>query len=226
VQKLRKECPWDREQTLDSIKPNILEEAYELVDAITKKNPEKIREEIGDMMLQAIFSARIAEDEGMFPYESVLHELSEKLISKHPHVFGATKGTLTKDEVLKRWTKGKKSMFENIPRNLPSILMLDAMIKRMKRLGLTEGVKDMLVVKLKDEINNIGKGRQTVGSMLKIIVNACCLIDIVSDTSAELHLHKFVEKILEEADKKKVDGRLLLRILELNRKKVKKYKNE
>lgn len=127
---LRRECPWDREQTLDSIKPNILEEAYELVEAI---NEGDVEEEIGDLLLQAVFAAIIAEEEGKLKLERVIERLIKKLIRNHPHVFGGGE-KVTKEEVLERWTKRKASPL-GLPRNMPALLYTEGVVKRLKRLG-------------------------------------------------------------------------------------------
>ena len=95
-------CPWDREQTHDTLKRNILEETYELIDAINDNNKNAMKEELGDVLLQVVFHAQIAHENGEFDIDDVAKTISDKLIRRHPHVFGSTKVSGT-DEVLKNW---------------------------------------------------------------------------------------------------------------------------
>jgi len=118
--KLRVECPWDREQTHDSIKANTLEEAYEAVEAIDLKNYPELKSELGDLLLHILFHSVIAEELGNFNINDVIDAISEKLIRRHPHVFGdvSVKGT---KEVVKNWeqiklTEGRDSVLEGVPK--------------------------------------------------------------------------------------------------------------
>ena len=101
-------CPWDREQTHDTLKRNILEETYELIDAINDNNKNAMKEELGDVLLQVVFHAQIAHENGEFDIDDVAKTISDKLIRRHPHVFGSTKVSGT-DEVLKNWDEIKKN---------------------------------------------------------------------------------------------------------------------
>lgn len=124
-------CPWDREQTLESIRAYIVEEAYELADAITRGDLEDIREECGDLLLQVIFVAQIAAESGFFTLDDVIRNLSEKLIRRHPHVFGQTRAD-SSGEVLQNWeaiktgekeakNKKDKSLLAGVPEGMPPL---------------------------------------------------------------------------------------------------------
>lgn len=120
-------CPWDREQTLKSLKAYVIEEAYEVVDAIDSGRPESLREELGDLMLQVLFQAQIMEEQGVFDITDVCGALVEKLIGRHPHVFGDVENNGSTGDVLKRWEGFKKKagrgLLDGVPRNLPALLM-------------------------------------------------------------------------------------------------------
>jgi len=133
VKRLRNECPWDREQTHDSIRHLLLEETYETLEAIDLKNYEELKKELGDLLLHVAFNAVIAEGDGKFDLKDVIEGINQKLISRHPHVFGDTEVSGTK-EVLRNWehiklkevqksgkTSGTKSVLDGVPKELPSL---------------------------------------------------------------------------------------------------------
>ncbi|HQR31006.1 MAG TPA: nucleoside triphosphate pyrophosphohydrolase [Anaeromyxobacteraceae bacterium] len=150
-------CPWDREQTLSTLRPYVLEETYEVLEAIDAGDPAAHREELGDLLLQIVFQARIAEEEGRFDFAGVADAISEKLLSRHPHVFGpgATSpdsrpdpaGSTVRDSdgVLRQWAalkkreneaKGRgKSVLEGVPRELPALARAERLTEKASRVG-------------------------------------------------------------------------------------------
>ena len=138
VKYLRSEkgCPWDRQQTSQSIAFDIIEEAYEINDAIEKNEREKILEELGDMLFLILMHIRIKEEEGAFTLTEVLKKVKDKMISRHPHVFGNKSSDLT--DVLENWEKTKKNPFETIPDSLPALLMGQKIFEKVKRLNKGE----------------------------------------------------------------------------------------
>lgn len=147
-------CPWDREQTHRSLRPNMLEEAYEAVDAIDDNNIPNLREELGDVLLQVVLHAQIAKDEGEFDIEDVAKELSEKLIHRHPHVFGDTKISST-DEILSNWDKLKKeektyrkSILDGISKSQSALMSAQKISKKVVKVGFewdsVESLKDCI----------------------------------------------------------------------------------
>ncbi len=150
-------CPWDREQTLATLRPYVLEETYEVLEAIDGGDPEAHREELGDLLLQIVFQARIAEEEGRFDFGGVADAISEKLLSRHPHVFGpdarspearpdpAAPGVKDSDGVLRQWAalkkkeneaKGRgKSVLEGVPRELPALARAERLTEKASRVG-------------------------------------------------------------------------------------------
>lgn len=134
-------CPWDREQTHKSLKPNMLEEAYETIDAIDSNDMDNLREELGDVLLQVVLHAQIASEEGAFNIEDVAKELKEKLIHRHPHVFGNEKVSSTSD-VLKNWDKLKqeektyrKSVMDGISKAQSALMSAQKISKKAVKTG-------------------------------------------------------------------------------------------
>lgn len=122
---LRKKCPWDRKQTHDSIKNNLIEEAYEAVDAIDQKDYQELSKELGDLLLHVIFHSKMAHEENRFNIDDVIYQISEKLIRRHPHVFG-DKAVNNESEVAANWEtiklkEGKESVLDGIPKTFAGI---------------------------------------------------------------------------------------------------------
>ena len=125
MDELREKCPWDKEQTMDSLKILTIEESYELTEAIDEKNYEEIKNELGDLLLHIIFYSKIASEKSKFNFNDVVKSISQKLINRHPHVFEESKN-ISKKEVEKNWEKiklseGKSSVLSGVPKTLPSL---------------------------------------------------------------------------------------------------------
>ena len=143
VETLRGEngCPWDKAQTHESLTQNMLEEAYEAVEAIKERKPEHLREELGDVLLQVVLHSQIASEEGDYDIENVARELNEKLIHRHPHIFGNDHAD-TPEEVLKKWDelkqeekKERKSQMDGIPKTFPALMACQKISKRAIKVG-------------------------------------------------------------------------------------------
>jgi len=134
-------CPWDREQTAESLKPYLIEETYEVIEAIETGDPESLEEELGDLLLQVIFHAILAREKGEFDIFSVLENLAEKLIRRHPHVFGDVKDVQNSEDVVKHWEaikggeKNHSSVLSGVPRALPALLQARRIQEKAKRVG-------------------------------------------------------------------------------------------
>jgi tetrapyrrole methylase family protein/MazG family protein len=188
VAKLRapKGCPWDREQTHDSLKRNLLEESYEVMEAIDQGNPDILSEELGDLMVQVVFHADIAREAGDFQLEDVLRSINSKLIRRHPHVFGNEKAENAR-EVEKNWeqikaeerqAKGKsKSPVEGIPVDLPALAYAQLMQDRVGKAGFEwddiSGVLDKLVEEVAEfrAASTAKEKEHELGDLLFTIVN-------------------------------------------------------
>jgi len=153
-------CPWDREQTLESIKPYTLEETYELLEAIDSGNDQHIIEELGDLLLQIILDAQIAADEGRFDLTHIVNGLTQKMIDRHPHVFGNVNAE-TPDEVRKNWDqikeqeKQRRSIFDGLPLELPALARAARVAEKAAKVGYDFPHRDMLFDKLREEIQEL-----------------------------------------------------------------------
>ena len=139
MKRLRKECPWDREQTHESLKKHFVEEAYEALDAIDKKDFNHLKGELGDVALQVLFHSIIAEEEKQFTLEEVLAEINTKLIRRHPHVFGDTVVSSSQEQ-LALWdkikmTEGRNSVLDGIPNSLPALMKAEKVQKKATKVG-------------------------------------------------------------------------------------------
>ncbi len=228
TKKLRsdKGCPWDREQTLESIRPYIIEEAYEVVDSIDKKNAEKLEEEFGDLIFLILFGANIASEEKGMDLINVINRIKDKMIVRHPHVFGGKKVKDSK-EVLQNWEhiksmEKKKGVLDGVPKKFPALLKAFRMQEKAARVGFDweriDDVKKKIqeeVKELEDEIgkNPIDKERMTdeMGDLLFSIVNISRFLDINPEIALEETNKKFlkrfhhVEKRVKESGKKFTD---------------------
>lgn len=153
-------CPWDREQTLASIKPYTLEETYELLEAIDSGDQQAIREELGDVLLQVLLDSQIAADEGWFDVTDVMRELTAKLIRRHPHVFGEAQVSSTDDvrktwELTKQQEKQRESLFDGLPAALPALARAARLSEKAARKGYDFPERNMLFDKLQEELGEL-----------------------------------------------------------------------
>jgi MazG family protein len=199
-------CAWDREQTIESLKPYVIEEAYEVVEAIYKKDDEELCEELGDLLTQIVFISRIAEEEGRFELKDVCNAISEKLIRRHPHVFTEDKTEDTK-EILKNWERIKteekgekrKSLLDDIPRSLPSVVRAFKMQKRMSRVGFDWKDHGGAFDKMFEELNEIKECVKTgsfnqieeeFGDLMFSIINAARFFDVDCESALQSAINK------------------------------------
>jgi len=159
VKRLRKECPWDREQTNDSIKSNTIEEAYEVVEAIDQKNYEELKKELGDLLLHVIFHTQIAEEQNHFNINDVIDSIQEKLIRRHPHVFGEVKVS-DSNEVKKNWeeiklSEGRESVLDGVPKFLPALQRANRLQEKAAKVGFDWEKKEDVWEKVIEEIEEM-----------------------------------------------------------------------
>lgn len=217
MEKLRSKdgCPWDREQTHESISHNLLEEAYEVYEAIKKSNDEQLKEELGDLLLQVVFHAQIAKERGAFDIYEVADEIKNKLIRRHPHVFG-DKELKTSDEVLQNWEQIKKKekgeelhTLETIPKSMPSILYALNVQKKASRLGFDWKEASLVLAKLEEELSELKKAyeeykngdldiasvEEELGDVLFAAINFARLAKIDPEFSLRKVTEKFVNRV-------------------------------
>lgn len=167
VRTLRKECPWDREQSHESIKDLMVEEVYEAIDAIDRKNFEELKKELGDLLLHVIFHAVIGEENKNFSLEDVIFGIQDKLIRRHPHVYDTVKVSGS-DEVLENWEnlkmkeKDRKSILSGVPRPLPALLRAERMQEKVSAVGFDWDHSDKAWDKVSEEIEEF---RETIDQM-------------------------------------------------------------
>jgi tetrapyrrole methylase family protein/MazG family protein len=188
-------CPWDRAQTLESIVENIIEEAYEVVDGINKKDYQKIKEEVGDLILQGVFISQIAEEENKFSLEEALRELNEKLIHRHPHVFKNENLPSTTDEALKVWESKKNEdgdIFSLVPNSLPTLLYIYKVIQKAKRKNLLKISENDVINEIKNIINNLDINNND--KIRELILHLAVLLGIRNEKAEVKIKEEFKEK--------------------------------
>jgi len=183
-------CPWDLEQTFDSIKPYTLEETYEVLDAIDQRDWTGLAEELGDFMLQAVFYAQMANEEGKFNIDDSLDAICEKLIRRHPHIFGDTLAK-TADDVKVRWDQikseekkkrgdGPKPLLASVPRSMPALVEAQQISSKAAGAGFDWDDVEQVIAKLHEELDELRRARDgadpteiadELGDMLFVIVN-------------------------------------------------------
>ena len=204
-----KGCPWDKEQTRESLKPFIVEEAYEVIEAIDESDPEKIKEELGDLLFQIVFQCQIAKEKNEFELSDVIGKIVKKMIARHPHVFGEA-NYKTIDEVLVHWEEQKKlegklreSILEGVPAALPSLLRAHRLQDRAARVGFDwEKVEDVLK-KLDEELREFKEALKTkkqdeiedeLGDIFFMLVNISRFIGINPEDALRKTISKFISR--------------------------------
>ena len=210
VSKLRKECPWDMEQTHESLSKHLIEEAYELLDALasldqSESSKASLKEELGDLMLQIMLHAKIAEDNNFFNISDVINTLNAKLKVRHPHVYGDVE-LETAEDVEKQWEELKKenssdSIFSDLNQNLPPISKAFKAQRKAKKLNLSyatynEALEDLLseVEELKLATTEEHK-KDEIGDVLFAVLNVCRYLD----TDPEIQLNKSTKRFIDRA---------------------------
>lgn len=157
MDELREKCPWDRKQTMESLRHLTIEETYELSDAILKGELQEIKKEIGDIMLHLVFYAKIAAEKGAFDIADVLHAQCDKLIFRHPHIYGDTKAD-SEEEVKQNWEKlklkeGNKSVLGGVPQSLPALVKAMRIQEKARGAGFDWDEKSQVWAKVQEELN-------------------------------------------------------------------------
>ena len=210
VKKLREECPWDMEQTHESLSRHLIEEAYELLDALASIHEEdsnyaQVKDELGDLLLQILLHSKIAEENNHFAIVDVIDSLKSKLIERHPHVFGDVKLD-SAEEVEKQWETIKQkdsslSIFDDINNKLPSITRAFKTQRKAKKLNLTyanydEALEDLLSeVKELEEAAELEDKKSEIGDVLFSIINVCRYLE----ADPEIQLNKSTQRFIERA---------------------------
>lgn len=213
VEKLRMPggCPWDQEQTHESIKHNIVEEGYELIEALESGDPEKMADESGDLLLQVIFQAQIGKEAGEYTIDDCINKISEKLIHRHPHVFGG-ETIKTSEEVLEKWNQIKRDdrgqdtvskELAGVSKALPALMRAEKVQKKAEKNGyifqrpatIADSISGML--KILEDTNDKEIAQKYIGKMIFELVTAAAGLGI----EPELALNKHIDLFIKEFEK-------------------------
>lgn len=219
MDRLREECPWDKKQTIDSLRYLTIEEMYELSDAILDKNMDEIKKELGDLMLHIVFYSRIASEKKHFDITDVLDSISDKLIHRHPHIYGDVVANDVK-QVKENWEKlklkeGKKSVLEGVPKSLPAIVKAYRIQEKVRGIGFDWQNKNQVWDKVQEEIeefqteekkNNAEKMEEEFGDILFSLVNYSRFVNVNPEDALEKTNKKFIRRFQFMEQKIKEDG--------------------
>jgi tetrapyrrole methylase family protein/MazG family protein len=205
-------CPWDREQTSESIKPYLVEETYEVLEAIDEQDPVKLKEELGDLMLQIVFHAQMAEEADAFTVRDVLAAINDKLVRRHPHVFGDVKAD-TAQEVLFNWEqikqterrreKGQASLLDGVPRELPALLRAHRLQEKASRVGFDWKEAQEVFRKVEEELAELRAAMQgqaaerveaELGDLLFALVNLSRFLAVNPEEALRKTIARFIAR--------------------------------
>lgn len=206
---LRVKCPWDAKQTNESLRPNTIEEVYELCDALIREDNANIRKELGDVLLHVLFYAKIGEEKGEFDIADVADALNDKLIYRHPHVFG-TEHVNSTDEVLQNWEQlklkekgGNRTVLSGVPRALPAMIKADRIQEKAANVGFDWPEREQVWDKVKEEITEFADAVSSgdkrdmeaeMGDLLFSLINAARLYKINPENALEKTNMKFISR--------------------------------
>lgn len=208
MDELREKCPWDRKQTMESLRNLTIEETYELADAILENNLEEVKEEIGDLMLHMVFYAKIADEKRAFHIGDALHAVCEKLIKRHPHIYGDIT-VADEEEVKKNWEQlklkeGKKSVLEGVPKSLPAMVKAYRMQEKTKQVGFEWENDQQVWEKVEEEMAELketmdqaypfDKKEEEFGDVLFSLINYARFQGIDPETALEKVNQKFKKR--------------------------------
>jgi MazG family protein len=219
---LREKCPWDRKQTIHSLRQMTLEETYELTDAITESDWKSIKEELGDLMLHIVFYSKIAAEQNQFTIEDVINGISQKLINRHPHIYGDVE-VKNEDDVKRNWEKiklkeGKKSVIAGVPKSLPSMIKAMRLQEKAKQVGFEWENKEQVWEKVKEEEqelkeaidqNDQVKMEEEFGDLVFSLVNFARFLNIDAENALEITNKKFISRFSQMEEKAMSSGKNL-----------------
>ena len=206
MDQLREQCPWDREQTFESLRNLTIEETYELADSIIEQDISGMRKELGDLLLHIVFYSKIASEQNSFDIKDVIDGLCEKLIYRHPHVFGDVEVNNSSETVKHNWEElkqkeGNRSVLSGVPKSLPALIKANRIQEKVRAIGFDWDVREQIWEKVNEElnelkaeieINNHSEIENEFGDLLFSIVNAARLYGIDPETALEKTNKKFI----------------------------------
>lgn len=217
MDELREQCPWDRKQTIQSLRQMTIEETYELADAITGEDWPGIKEELGDLLLHIVFYARIGREQGQFTLEELIHGICDKLVARHPHIYGdpANGGQVVKvndaEDVKSNWEKlklkeGKKSVLSGVPVSLPSMVKAMRLQEKAKQTGFEWDNKEQVWDKVEEEIAELkaaietgseAKTEEEFGDVVFSLINYARFLQLDAENALERTNKKFIHRFTQ-----------------------------
>lgn len=219
---LREKCPWDKKQTFESLRPNTIEETFELCDALIKKDMPEVCKELGDVLLHVVFYAKIASEEGVFDIGDVCNKLCDKLIFRHPHVYGEAEAksagdvSLLWEQVKQKEKDGNKTVLSGVPDSLPSLIKAYRIQDKARNVGFDWSKREDVWAKVHEEIDELSvelekddmeNSTNEFGDFLFSLINASRLYGINPDNALELTNKKFIRRFTYVETKAKEQGK-------------------
>jgi MazG family protein len=214
MDELREQCPWDRKQTIHTLRTLSIEELYELADAIIDEDWDGIKEELGDLFLHLLFYARIGKEQNRFTLEEVLQGISKKLISRHPHIYGDVKVN-SEEDVKQNWEKlklleGKKSVLAGVPASLPAVVKAIRLQEKSRQVGFEWSTPEQVWEKVEEETKELTEAvhsgdmahmEEEFGDLMFSMINYARFLRIDAETALERTNRKFIQRFtkMEEA---------------------------
>ncbi len=222
MNELREKCPWDKKQTIHSLRQQSIEELYELADAISSEDWKGIKEELGDLFLHLVFYAKIGEEQGQFSLEEVLRGINEKLVRRHPHVYGTVQLN-NAEEVKQNWeqiklSEGKKSVLSGVPKSLPATVKAMRLQEKAKQVGFEWDNSQEVWAKVQEEMQElqeaIASGRQEdmeeeFGDLVFSLINYARFLQIDAEHALSRTNQKFISRFMQMEELAQAKGRQL-----------------
>jgi MazG family protein len=228
MDELREQCPWDRKQTIGTLRPLTIEETYELADAITDGDWKGIKEELGDLLLHIVFYARIGQEQGRFTLEEVINGICDKLISRHPHIYSTTaqEGLVevkNEEDVKRNWEQlklkeGKKSVLGGVPVSLPAVIKATRLQEKAGKVGFEWEETAQVWEKVMEEMgelqeavgaSDMGKIEEEFGDLMFSMVNYARFLHIDAENALERTNRKFIHRFTRMEEEARALGRSL-----------------
>jgi MazG family protein len=222
MDELREQCPWDKKQTVQSLRHMTIEETYELADAITENDWKGIREELGDLLLHILFYARIGKEQKQFTLEEVIEGISAKLIERHPHIYGDVKVN-NEEDVKRNWEKiklkeGKQSVLQGVPKSLPSTVKAMRLQEKARQVGFEWENKEQVWEKVEEEMGelkevvsdgNHEKIEDEFGDLVFSLINYARFLQVDPENALERTNKKFIHRFTQMEQKALTSGKSL-----------------
>lgn len=222
MDELREQCPWDRKQTMESLRHLTIEETYELADAILDADLDEVKKELGDLMLHMVFYSKIGDEKGAFDVADVLHSVCDKLVERHPHIYSDVE-VQDEEEVKQNWEKiklkeGKKSVLEGVPKSLPALVKASRIQDKARGVGFDWDNREQVWDKVHEELHefkeevdagNAERMEGEFGDLLFSLINYARFIEVNPEDALERTNKKFIQRFQHMEEALRADGKSL-----------------